>query len=176
MSRKPIGMAVLALASALALSGLHAQNSKGSKADEPFLKQAMQGDMAEVKMGQLAQQKGVDDKVKQFGQTLESDHSQNLDKAKSVAQEIGMTPPESVNAEQKATYEKMNKLSGQQFDKEFAQHMVQDHKKDISKFEQESKKSGSVANFAQETLPVLKKHLEMAESLSGHQTTGSSGR
>jgi len=40
--------------------------------------------------------------------------------------------------------------------------------KDISKFQEESKKSGSVANFAQETLPVLKKHLDMAESLSGH--------
>ena len=173
MSRKPIGMAVLALASVLALSGLHAQNSKGSKADDSFLKQAMQGDMAEVKMGQLAQQKGANDKMKQFGKTLESDHSQNLEKAKSVAQEIEMTPPESVNAEQKATYDKLNKLSGQQFDEQFARHMVQDHRKDISKFEQESKKSGPVANFAQETLPVLKKHLEMAESLSGHQTTGS---
>lgn len=167
-----MGMAVLVLAGVLALSGSHAQNSKG-KTDDSFLKEAMQGDMAEVKMGQLAQQKGGDDKVKQFGQTLESDHSENLDKAKSLAQEIGMTPPKSVNAEQKATYDKLNKLSGQQFDKEFAQHMVQDHKKDIRKFEQESKKSGSVASFAQETLPVLKKHLEMAESLSGHQTTGS---
>jgi len=168
-------MAVLALASVLAFSGLHAQTSKGSKADDSFLKQAMQGDMAEVQMGQLAQQKGANDKVKQFGQMLESDHSQNLEKAKSVAQEIGMTPPESVNAEQKATDDKLSKPTGQGFDKEFAQHMVQDHRKDISKFEQQSKKSGSVANFAQETLPVLKKHLEMAESLSGHQTTGSSG-
>jgi Domain of unknown function (DUF4142) len=55
-------------------------------------------------------------------------------------------------------------------------HMVQDHRKDISKFEQERKNSGAVATFAQETLPVLKKHLEMAESLSGNRTTGSSGR
>ena len=168
MSRKSIGMTVLALASVLTLSGLHAQSSKASKADDSFLKEAMQGDMAEVKMGQLAQQKGANDNVKRFGQTLESDHSQNLEKAKSVAQGMGITPPESVNAEQKASYDKLNKLSGEQFDKEFAHHMVQDHRKDISTFEKESKKSGSVANFAQETLPVLKKHLEMAESLSGH--------
>jgi putative membrane protein len=165
---------MLALTSVLAVSGLHAQNSKRSNADDSFLKQAMQGDMAEVKMGQLAQQIGSNDKVKQFGQTLESDHSQNLEKAKSVAQELGMTPPEAVNAEQKATYDKLSRLSGQQFDNDFAQHMVQDHKKDINKFEQESKKSGPVANFAQETLPVLKKHLEIAESLNGHQTTKSS--
>jgi len=172
MSKMSNGMAVLALTSVLALSGAHGQNSKSSKADDSFLKQAMQGDMAEVKMGQLAQEKGANDQVKQFGQTLVSDHQQNLDKAKSLAEKIGMTPPESVNAEQKAMYEKMSKLSGQQFDKEFAQHMVQDHKKDIGKFERESKKSGDVANFAQNTLPVLKKHLEIAESLNGQKTTG----
>ena len=34
-----------------------------------------------------------------------------------------MTPPESIDAEQKATYDKLNQLSGQRFDKEFARHM-----------------------------------------------------
>jgi len=166
-------MAVLALASALALSGLHAQTSKQSTAADSFLKQAMQGDMAEIKMGQLAQEKGADQQVKQFGQTLASDHQQNLDKAKSVAQKIGLTPPDGVDPEQKAMFDKLSKLSGQQFDQEFARHMVQDHKKDVSKFELESKKSGEVANFAQETLPVLKGHLRTAETLISRQTTGS---
>ena len=51
--------------------------------------------------------------------------------------------------------------------------MVQDHK-DITEFERESKKSGDVASFAQDTLPVLRKHLQIAEQINGHQTTGSS--
>lgn len=170
--RRQIGMTVLALTGALALSGVHAQESKHSRAADSFMKEAMQGDMAEIQMGKLAQQKGGDQQVKQFGQTLVDDHGENLDKAKSLAQKMGMSPPESVNAEQKATYNKLSKLSGRQFDKEFARHMVQDHKKDISKFERESKKSGDVANFAQDTLPVLKKHLQTAETLSAHETTG----
>jgi putative membrane protein len=173
MSKKSIGMAVLALTSALALSGLHAQESRQDRVADSFLNQAIQGDMAEIQMGQLAQEKGADQQVKQFGQTLVSDHQQNLDKAKSLSQQIGVTPPESVNAEQKATYEKLSKLSGQQFDHEFAQHMVQDHKKDINAFEQESKKSGKVASFAQDALPVLRKHLQIAESLNSRGTTGS---
>jgi putative membrane protein len=173
MIRKPIGMAVLALTSVLAVSGVHAQESKQSRAADSFMKQAMQGDMAEIQVGKLAQEKGGDQKVKDFGQTLADDHQQNLDKAKSVAEKIGMTPPESVSVEQKAVYNKLSKLSGRQFDREFAQHMVQDHRKDISEFERESKKSGDVASFAQDTLPTLKKHLEIAESINGHQTTGS---
>ena len=173
MSKKAIGMAVLALTGVLALSGVHAQESKQSKASDVFMKQAMQGDMAEIQMGKLAQEKGADQQVKDFGQTLVNDHQQNLDKAKSLAQTIGMTPPDSVSAEQKATYNKLSKLSGRQFDREFAQHMVQDHKKDITEFERESKKSGDVASFAQDTLPVLRKHLQIAEQINGHQTTGS---
>ncbi len=173
MSRKPIGMAVFALASVLALSGVHAQESKQSRASDIFMKQAIQGDMAEIQMGKLAQEKGGDQQVKDFGQTLVNDHQQNLDKAKSLAEKIGMTPPDAVSAEQKAAYNKLSKLSGRQFDREFAQRAVQDHKKDVKEYERESKKSGDVANFAQGALPVLKKHLEIAESISSHQTTGS---
>jgi putative membrane protein len=172
MSKKPIGMAVLALTSVLALSGAQAQEKKQNRASDMFMKQAIQSDMAEIQVGKLAQEKGGDQKVKDFGQTLATDHQDNLDKAKSVAEKIGMTPPDSVSVEQKAMYNKLSKLSGRQFDKEFSQHMVQDHKKDISEFERESKKSGDVASFAQDTLPVLRKHLEIAESISGHQTTG----
>lgn len=173
MSKKPIGMAVLALTSVLSLGGVQAQEHRQSKASDMFMKQAMQGDMAEIQMGKLAQEKGGDQKVKDFGQTLVNDHQENLDKAKSLALTIGMTPPEAVSAEQKATYTQLSKLSGRQFDRDFAQHMVQDHRKEISAFERESKKSGDVASFAQDTLPVLKKHLETAESINGHQTTGS---
>jgi putative membrane protein len=86
-----------------------------------------------------------------------------------------LTGPDGVvrKVNEHATYDKLGRLSGRQFDREFARHMVQDHKKDIAEFERESKKSGEVANFAQDTLSVLKKHLQIAEQINGHQTTGS---
>jgi putative membrane protein len=152
-------------------------DGQASARDKTFLKNAIEGDMAEVQLGQLAQQRAADQDVKQFGQTLATDHGQNLEKAKPLAQSIGMTPPDSINAEQKAIYDRLSKLSGKTFDQQFAHHMVQDHKKDISKFENESKKGGPVANFAEQTLPTLKKHLEIAQSLSAAgATTGSSRR
>jgi putative membrane protein len=127
------------------------------------MKEAIQGDLAEVKVGQLAQQKGESQDVKQFGQTLQQDHSQNLQQAQQLAQQDGMTPPTEPNAEQKKMYDKLSKLSGAQFDKAFAKDMVSDHKKDIAKFEKEAKKHGPVAQFAQ--LPVLQKHLKMAQDI-----------
>ncbi len=75
-----------------------------------------------------------------------------------------MTPPTEPNAEQKKMYV-LSKLSGAQFDKAFAKDMVSDHKKDIAKFEKEAKKHGPVVQFAQQTLPVLQKHLKMAQDI-----------
>jgi putative membrane protein len=142
-----------------------ANAEKLSKADQSFMKEAIQGDLAEVKVGQLAQQKGESQDVKQFGQTLQQDHSQNLQQAQQLAQQDGMTPPTEPNAEQKKMYDKLSKLSGAQFDKAFAKDSVADHKKDIAKFEKEAKKQGPIAQFAQQTLPVLQKHLKMAQDI-----------
>jgi len=44
------------------------------------------GGMAEVKLGELAQQKGTSDKVKDFGQKMVTDHSKAGDDLKQVAQ------------------------------------------------------------------------------------------
>ena len=60
---------------------------------------------------------------------------------------------------------------GAKFDKEFAAHMVADHKKDIKEYEKAAKKQDAVGNYAKETLPTLRKHLETAQSLNGTTST-----
>lgn len=149
------------------------ENSAPTKAQKEFMTKAIQGDLAEVKVGELAQQKGETQAVKDFGKTLQQDHSSNLQKAQSVAQSVGMTAPSSPSSKQQAEYQKLSKLNGAAFDKEFAREMIKDHKKDISEYSSEAKKSGPVANFAQQTLPTLRKHLNIAEQLTSSKTTGS---
>jgi putative membrane protein len=148
----------------------HAQTSnaaagKANAADQTFLNEAIQGDLAEVNMGKLAQEKGQSEAAKQFGQMLEQDHGQHLQKAKDSAQQMGVTPPTEPNAKQKRMYDQLSKMSGAQFDKEFAQHLIRDHKEDIGKYEKEAKSKGPLAQFAQQTIPTLQKHLQTAERL-----------
>jgi len=138
---------------------------KASKADQSFLKEAIEGDLSEVKMGELAQQKGQSQDVKSFGQMLQQDHGQHLTQAQQQAQQMGMTAPTQPNSKQKAMYDKLSKLSGAQFDKAFAKDMVKDHKEDVAKYQKEAKSKGPLAQFAQQTVPVLQKHLQTAQSL-----------
>jgi hypothetical protein len=59
-----------------------------------------------------------------------------------VANSVGMTAPTAPNKKQKADYDKMSKLSGAKFDKQFAAHMVADHKKDIKEYEKAANCTG----------------------------------
>ena len=110
------------------------------KAGQKFLKDAMEGNLAEVKMGELAQKNGGSDGVRSFGEMLQQDHSAANEKAESVAQSMGMTPPTEPNRKQKADYDKLSKLSGDKFDREFVNHMVMDHKKDIREKERSDRR------------------------------------
>jgi predicted outer membrane protein len=62
------------------------------------------------------------------------------------------------------TYNRLAKLTGNQFDGAFAKDMVADHKSDIKAFEKESTKNDAASSYAKETLPTLRKHLQAAES------------
>jgi putative membrane protein len=164
-----------ATAPAAGTSSTQAGTQKASKADQAFLKEAIEGDLSEVKMGELAQQKGQSQDVKQFGQMLQQDHGQHLQQAQQQAQQMGVTPPTQPNTKQKATYDHLSKLSGAQFDKAFAKDTVKDHKEDIAKYQKEAKGKGPLAGFAQQTLPVLQKHLQTAQSLQNAGAAVGSG-
>jgi putative membrane protein len=160
--RKMMLSAGLAAVLACAATGAWAQTSKAS---QKFLKEAIQGNLAEIEMGKLAQEKAQNDAVKSFGQTLVTDHGSANQKATSIAQQMDVTPPAEPNRKQKAEHRKLSKLSGDKFDRAFAKHMVADHKKDIRAFEKEAKQNDDAGKFANETLPTLRKHLETAQSL-----------
>ena len=132
-----------------------------------FMSRAAQGGMAEVKMGDLAASKAKDPEVKQFGQKMVTDHTKANNDLKTVAAKENISLPPDVNAEQKDEMEKLSKLSGADFDKEYVKTMVEDHEKDVADFQKQadSGTNADVKDFAAKTLPVLKTHLEMIKNI-----------
>jgi putative membrane protein len=163
--RMRLTTAAVVLMGSLTAIAAHADD-KGKS--EMFIKEAIQGNIGEQKIGQLAQQKGATEGVRKFGKDLEHDHAKANDSAMTVAKSIGVNPPEMPTKKQRELYDRLSKLSGEQFDKEFVQAMVKDHKKDIQKYSEEAKGTGPVDMYAKDTLPHLKQHLQEAESLQGN--------
>jgi putative membrane protein len=157
---------LIAAAAAAVLLSAMATAFAADRASEKFIKEAIEGNLAEVQVGKLAQEKGQRADVKAFGQMLASDHGSANQKAMQVAGQLGVTTPNEPNAKQKKVYDKLSKLSGDKFDAAFAKEMVKDHKHDIKAFEKAAKATQDPAkSFASETLPTLRKHLETAQAL-----------
>lgn len=153
----------------LAMAPAFAQEGSANRlagADHTFVMKAAQGGMAEVKLGNLAKEKGSDPAVKEFGQQMVDDHSKANDELKSLASSKGITLPADVNAKDEAEYERLSKLSGAAFDRAYMNRMVTDHRTDVNEFRRESEHGADadVKAFAAKTLPTLEHHLQMAES------------
>ena len=149
-----------------------ASASAKDKQSETFLKKAIEGNFAEVSMGELAQQNGQSDAVKSFGRMLSTDHAAANQKALNAAQALGMNSPGGPNAKQKADHDKMSKMTGAGFDKMFATHMVADHQKDIAEYKKASKSKDAAGEYASGQIDTLQKHLETAKSLKAGNTPG----
>ncbi len=158
------------------MSDAQANGTTGAQTDDKtFMKKAAEGGLAEVQMGQLAQQNGESQEVKDFGQRMVTDHSKANDQLKQVAEKEGVTLPTSPSSHDQAEYNKLSKLQGDAFDKAYAKMMVSDHKKDIAEFKREAS-SGSdaqVKNFASQTLPTLQEHLQLAEKMNSDEHSAS---
>lgn len=135
--------------------------------DAAFLQDAIKGSIAEVKMGELAQQKSEHPGIDAFAQELITDHSAAAEQAASLAATAGTEVPSAPKEEAQKMYDHLSQLSGAEFDKAFVEHMIEGHQKEIATFEAQSKEGeGQVARFATATLPTLEKHLQHAESLA----------
>lgn len=143
----------------------HTQHAEQQSAEQ-FLTQAVEGDLAEIALGELAEQKGQSEEVREYGQKLVEDHSRGLDAKKQLAEAQGIEVPEEPSPEAQQMHDQLSRLSGEEFDREFARHMVEDHEKAISMFETQAEGDDSeTGELAEETLPVLEEHLQIAEAI-----------
>jgi putative membrane protein len=136
-----------------------------AQGDSKFVKEASEGGLAEVQLGQLAQQKGQNQAVKDFGQRMVSDHTKANEELKAVAAGENMPVSTSLGVSNSALKLKLEALSGAAFDKAYMSAMVKDHQEDIAAFEKEASggQDTKVKSFAAKTLPTLREHLSMAE-------------
>jgi putative membrane protein len=142
--------------------------SKVARADRKFIEEATEGGLAEVELGKLAQQKSQSTMVKEFGARMVQDHGKANDELKEIAESKGVQLPGAPDKSHQKDMDKLSKLSGAQFDREYAAHMLSDHRKDVSEFKKAADKSkdGDLKAFAGKTLPTLQEHLTMAQNLN----------
>ena len=146
------------------------EEGKGGSTDAAFMKKAAIGGMTEVELGKIAAEKGTNQDVKDFGNRMVADHGKANDELKSIASKLNATVPDKPDSKHQGDIDKFSKMSsGDAFDKAYARNMVQDHEEDVAEFQKAEKqvKDADLKKFIQDTVPIMKEHLEMAKKLSG---------
>jgi putative membrane protein len=129
-------MCCLTLGSA-AFAFSHTAKAQATDQDKQFLTTASQGNYDEIQLGKLAEQKGTNPDVKAFGRRMVTDHTKLGTKMQPFATEWGLSAPTGLSADAQKEYDKLNGLSGNDFDKEYIDDMVSDHSKDLDAFNKE---------------------------------------
>jgi putative membrane protein len=143
------------------------RNEETLNTDNKFVKEAASAGMMEVELGKLASDKASSNKVKEFAQLMVKDHSKANQELKEIALEQNLQFPDEMVDKHKEQVQKIQKNNQENFDKKFMNAMVEDHKKTIKKFKEasENNDNGQIRQWAENTLPTLEEHLQIAQSI-----------
>lgn len=143
------------------------QRGQLSAKDYKFIREATQGGMAEVELGEMARLRGSNQGVKDFGARMVKDHQQANKDLQEIASRKGASLPASLAHHDSSLTTTLQKAQGADFDKKYIDAMVKDHDKDVKEFQDAAQNSddADIKAFAQKTLPTLQEHDRMAKQL-----------
>lgn len=135
--------------------------------DAEFVVNAASGGMLEVELGKMAQEKGQSQRVKDFGAMMVRDHTTANEELKALAGQKGIALPAAPGEDHQEHIDKLAKLSGAEFDKEYVELMEKDHDKDLKEFKEaaDDAKDADIKAFAAKTLPTLQQHHDAVKAI-----------
>ncbi len=133
---------------------------------QEFVTKAAEGGLFEIQSSQLALKKSQDRDIRDFAQRMIDDHTKANDKLKSLAK--NETVPSGLDPEHQQLLSKLQGENGSNFADDFKRIQVSAHEQTIDLFQAYAQKGTDqpIKQFAEQTLPTLKEHLQMAEQIT----------
>ena len=137
---------------------------------EEFVNKVTVSDMFEVKSGKLAAKKAQHEDVKDFGEQMVDEHTETTEDLKEIVKDenIKVDMPSKLDDKHQANLDKLKEASGAKFDTVYVPMQVLAHEQAVNLFEDYSKSGDNEAlkEWAADTVPTLKEHLEEARDLN----------
>lgn len=159
---------ILRIGAICALSVFSSAVTMQSGGDSTFVLKASESDMTEIHLGKLASKQGDSPAVREFAARMVKDHTKSSAELTTVAAKQGFSLAKEISSEHKQACDKLSKMAGAEFDRNYITGQVKAHREAVKLFKNQVK-SGQDADlraFANKTLPVIEEHLKMAQDIA----------
>ena len=148
-------------------AAMPAQAKPLSSQDRKFVEAAAGAGAAEVEMARVAMERADSSDVKSFASRMVSDHEQAGNDLDKIAASKGATLNDKMSAKDQAALDRLRKLQGESFDREYVKSQLAAHKAAVALFDKQAKSGNDpeLRQFAASTLPTLQDHLQLVQQL-----------
>ena len=134
--------------------------TKAAEKDAEFVVDVIASNYGEVKLAKLVQKRSTNPEIKDVAKVLESDHEAVLSNLKNLASKKGLVVPSEESGDAKDKLQELTNQKASEFDKEWCETLMDNHRSSISKFEKAANdiSDPELRNFVNTTLPKLRTH------------------
>lgn len=135
--------------------------------DAEFATKAAIGGMAEVEFAKIALNKTSNAQIKDFANMMVTDHGKANEELMAIAKMKNITLPGMLDEDHQKKLNDLNQKTGADFDKAYANEMVDGHKSTLDLMNNEAKdgKDADLKSFAGKTAPIVQSHLDMIKKI-----------
>ena len=139
-------------------------NNSTLENDAQFLIDAVEINMIEMQLGQLAQKKAMSIDVRDLGRRMEAEHIESYKQLTSLAKQKLVALPSQAPKKGQVAYARLKGKSDVRFDKAYCNMMVAEHKQAIALFEKATTSASDpeIKAWARASIPSLKSYLGFA--------------
>lgn len=142
---------------------------------------AVTANTIDIEAGELARQKSTNEEVRQFAQTMITDHTGVNNQASALAQRLNVTPADNLTSQQlKSDADRMKSelstRSGADFDRTYIANEVNFHEAVLNALDQTlipGAQNAELKALLENVRPAFQAHLDMAKVLQGKLAGGS---
>lgn len=148
-----------------ARDGARNESQEKMSADQHFIKEASADNQFEIQLSRFVEKQAQDPQVKELAQRLVQDHKQAQQQLQEIAQGMNMQLPSQLEQWQQDKLQAMQQKHGKHLEMHYTFGQVGDHTTDLLsyRYEAEHGENAQVKQYAEKTIPVLERHLAMAQ-------------
>lgn len=146
-----------------------------TRSDKSFLRSAAEENEAAIELGQVAEQKGLSTKARNFARTLVAQRSRAQRELMSVARTLGLALPRKLSRSDRKLKQQMEKHAGAELDRIFLSRMAEDLDRQYGSYEDAamSTQNPAVKDYIENLLPDVKRQDQVAKAIAPGEGAGS---